>query len=145
MNGTFTTGFTGNAAFSLAVSGSAGLTLDAKGNIGLPLSINGGAGFPSAGLGRYVTISNAPTIYSQKGMGFVVGASGGPYIAGFGGEYNMMVDSQNDTAYHGGTFSASAGFFPTIVEIHGEVGYTWVFGCNYYDIAINAVDILIFD
>ena len=40
----------------------------------------------------------------------------------------------------GGTVSTTCGFYPTIVEVHGEANYTWVWGINKYDVAISVVD-----
>ena len=37
----------------------------------------------------------------------------------------------------------SDGFYPTIVEVHGEVGYTWVWGVNVYDVGIALIDLFI--
>jgi len=34
----------------------------------------------------------------------------------------------------------TAGLYPTVVEVHGEVGNTWVWGFNIYDVAIQIID-----
>ena len=60
-----------------------------------------------------------------------------------GAEYNMLVDTKNDKVYHGYTVSATYGIYPTIVEVHGEVRYTWVSGFNVYDAAISIIDLLL--
>ena len=141
-NETTSTGLTASAAIGIGVSASLGLTKDTKGNVGVAFTINGGGGFPSAGAGVYKSKSNAPTIYHQEGFGAVVGASGGPAVVAVGGEYNMTIDQDNNCVYHGATVSATYGFYPTIVEVHGEAGYTWVRGTNIYDAAIAFVEFL---
>ncbi len=141
-NITATIGLTGSAAFGGGASASIGLTEDTKGNIGLSLTVNGGGGFPNLGGGGFVSVNNTPTIYEQSGFGTVVGASGGPWVVAIGGEYNMLINQEEDRVYHGATISATVGLYPTIVEVHGEVGYTWVWGVNMYDIAINIADFM---
>ena len=141
-NITTTSGITGSAAFGGAVSISAGITRDTKGNIGLLVTTNGGGGFPSVGAGSFFSFNNAPTIYDQRGMGATVGASGGTGVLAVGGEYNMIIDQKNKKVYHGGTLSVTYGLYPTIVEVHGEVGNTWVWGFNIYDVAIGIVDFI---
>lgn len=89
-----------------------------------------------------VSGNNAPTIFDQGGMGTAVGASGGPAVIAVGADYNMVIDNKNGHTYHGGTVSVTCGLYPTIVELHGEVGYTWVRGFNVYDKAIQIVDFL---
>ena len=140
---TETVGVTGSAAFGVAASGAVGITRDNKGNIGIALSINIGGGFPSVGAGGYKTTTNAPNIYKQSGHGVTIGASGGPGVVAAGMEYNMLIDQEESCVYHGNTVSATYGFYPTIVEVHGEVGYTWVWGVNVYDVGIELVDLLI--
>jgi hypothetical protein len=135
-----TVGKTVSGAFGFAGSLSVGYTFDAKGNIGRSYTINGGGGFPSAGVGVFIAGNNAPTIYHQGGMGTAVGASGGPAAVAIGGDYNTLIDKANGRTYHGGTVSLTYGLYPTIVEVHGEVGYTIVRGFNIYDKAIQIVD-----
>ena len=142
-DGTVTFGATASGAFGFATSISVGYTVDAKGNIGSSSTISGGGGFPSAGVGLFIAGNNAPTIYHQGGMGTAVGASGGPAVFAIGGDYNMLIDKENGCTYHGGTVTASYGLYPTFVELHGEVGYTWVSGFNIYDRAIQIVDFLL--
>lgn len=142
-DGTETVGVTGSAAFGAALSGSLGITRDNKGNMGIALSFNVGGGFPSAGAGGYKTTTNAPNIYKQSGHGSTIGASGGPGVVAAGIEYNMLIDQEESCVYHGSTVSATYGFYPTIVEVHGEVGYTWVWGVNVYDVGIALIDLFI--
>ena len=132
-NGTITTGYTLSGAFGIGCSVSVGITRDRKGNIGVALTTNAGGGFPNASFGTFVSVTNAPTIYYQEGYGAVTGASVGPEIIAIGGEYNILIDKANDTVYHGGTVSVSAGILPACMEVHGEAGYTWVWGFNIYD------------
>ena len=141
-NITTTIGITGSAAFGGGVSASLGVTQDTKGNLGFALTTNGGGGFPNVGGGAFVSVNNTPTIYEQSGLGTVVGASGGPWVVAIGGEYNMLINQEKDRVYHGATISATAGLYPTVVEVHGEVGYTWVRGVNMYDIAIKIADFM---
>ena len=136
-DGTATIGVTCSAAFGAALSVSAGITYDMHGNIGLAATGNTGAGFPSAGVGLFISGSNAPNIYKQNGLGATVGASGGPAVVAVGAEYNMLIDQEAGTVYHGGTASATVGLYPTVVEVHGEVGYTGVIGFNVFDVLIN--------
>jgi len=139
---TATIGITLNGAFGVAASGTGGITFDSKGNIGLAFTINGGGGFPSAGIGGYLTFSDAPNIYKQNDLGAAVGASAGPGVVAIGAEYCMMFDTEEDAMYDGVTFSATVGLYPTIVEVHGEVGHTEVKGFNIFDALIGAVDLL---
>ena len=141
-DGTLTVGFTISGAFGVGVSYSTGVTLDQKGNVGFSGTINGGGGFPSAGAGGFASITNAPNIFKQEGLGFAIGGSGGPGVIAVGGDYNMLVDQAEGKTYHGGTFSATVGLYPTVVEVHGEVGTTKVRGCNIYDVLINIVDFI---
>ena len=140
---TATIGMTASGAFGVGGSVSWGITFDTKGNVGLAATGNIGGGFPSAGVGGFISFSNAPNIYKQSGLGVVVGASGGPGVVAVGAEYCMMIDQEEDTLYHGGTLSVSAGLYPTIAEVHGEVGYTSVVGFNVFDALIGVVDLLL--
>ena len=142
-NRTETIGVTASAAFGFSCSGSLGITFDAKGNIGLCGTINVGAGFPSAGVGGFTTITDAPNIYKQAGLGCVLGASGGPGKYAVGGEYTLMVDTSSDETYNGLTSSATVGLYPTFVEVHGEVGYTFVTGFNVFDLIIGFSDFML--
>jgi hypothetical protein len=137
-NGTGTIGITTSAAFGIGGSVSLGITFDEKGNIGIAGTFNAGGGFPSAGIGGFVTVTNAPNIYKQNGLGTVVGASGGPGVIAVGGEFSIMADTENCETYYGGTISATAGLYPTFIEIHGEVGCTSVVGFNVFD-AVMAI------
>ena len=74
-----------------------------------------------------------PQIMRQR-WGAVVGGSVGPEVIAIGGEYNILIDKTNNTVYHGGTVSATAGFYPACAEVHGEVGYTWIRGWNIFDL-----------
>ena len=141
-NVTTTAGGTASGAFGIGGSISLGVTKDTKGNVGLAFTLNGGGGFPSVGVGGYVSLNNAPTIYHQEGWGTVIGASGGPGVIAAGGEYNMLIDADNGCTYHGGTFSITYGLYPTVVEVHGEVGYTWVWGFNAYDVLIDMAEFM---
>ena len=140
---TSTVGVTANGAFGAAGSASLGLTEDTKGNVGISFTINGGGGFPSAGVGAFLSVNNAPTIYEQSGPGTTVGASGGPWAVAVGGEYNILINEEENCVYHGATFSGTVGLYPTIIEVHGEVGYTWVWGFNIYDVAISLADFML--
>ena len=122
---------------------SCGITFDEKGNIGIAATGNAGGGFPSAGVGGYINITNAPDIFKQQGLGTVVGASGGPGAVAIGAEYCLLVDSEGGNVYHGVTVSATAGLYPTVVEVHGEAGYTSVVGFNIFDALICVVDVMI--
>ena len=137
---TVTKGFTGSAALGGGASVSVGHTKDTKGNTGIAVTVNGGGGFPNLGVGRFISVNNAPTIYEQEGLGTAVGASGGPWAVAVGAEYNTLINQEAGQVYHGGTLSATFGFYPTVVEVHGEVGYTFVWGFNIYDVAISVVD-----
>ena len=139
---TTTVGLTGSGAFGVGGSVSMGVTFDTKGNVGGALTVNGGGGFPSLGVGGYGSVNDAPTIYYQEGWGVAVGASGGPGVIAVGGDYNILIDHANGCAYQGGTVSVTYGLYPTLVEVHGEVGYTWVKGFNIYDMAIVVVEFL---
>ena len=52
----------------------------------------------------------------------------------------MLIDQEVGTVYHGGTVSATLGLYPTVVEVHGEVGYTEVIGFNVFDVLIKVSD-----
>jgi hypothetical protein len=132
-DGTQTIGVTANGAFGVGASISGGITYDLKGNIGIAATYTSGGGFPSAGIGGFITTTDAPDIYKQRGLGAVVGASGGPGVIAIGGEYSLMADTETVDSYNGYTVSATIGLYPTPVEIHGEVGYTEVIGFNIFD------------
>ena len=142
-NITITKGITASASMGAGVSTSLGATVDTKGNIGMSITVNGGGGFPSAGIGEFISANNAPTIFEQGGLGATVGVSGGPWVVAPGVDYNMLINQENDCVYHGGTLSVSYGLYPTLVEVHGEVGYTWVWGLNIFDIAIDVADFML--
>ena len=137
---TLVIGGTANGAFGIAGSVSRGITIDTEGNIGYINTTNGGGGFPSAGAGLFVSVNNTPTIFAQAGLGTAVGGSGGPWVVAIGGDYNMIIDTKNAKTYHGATLNACYGFYPTFIELHGEVGYSWVDGINLFTVAIDAVD-----
>ena len=139
-NITTTSGFTGSAMFGGGVSGSLGVTKDTKGNFGIAITTNAGGGFPSVGAGMFSSVNNAPTIYEQEGLGTTVGASGSSGVVAVGGEYNIMINQATGDVYHGVTVSVTGGLYPTPVEVHGELGYTFIWGFNIYDVAIGAVD-----
>ena len=144
-DGAETIGLTINGAFGMAGSASLGFTFDAKGNIGLAGTINGGGGFPSAGIGGFITYSNAPNIYKQSGLGSTVGASGGPWVVAGGVEGCFMFDTEEGKTYTGITASATVGLYPTVVEVHGEVGYTEVVGFNVFDPLISIANWILGD
>ena len=95
--------------------------------------MNAGGGFPSAGIGGFITISNAPNIYKQSGLGAVVGASGGPWAVAVGIDGCFMFDTEEGQTYTGINVSGTVGLYPTVVEVHREVGYTEVAGFNIFD------------
>ena len=136
-NRTTAVGGTAAAAFGLSASLSLGYTSDTKGNVGIIIAGSIGGGFPSLGAGAFRSVNNAPTIHHQKGLGTSVGGSGGPGAIACGGEYNTIIDTKSDTVYHGYTETVTCGFYPTIVEVHGEASYSFVFGINLYDIGIG--------
>lgn len=141
--GTRTLGATASGAFGPAAAVSGGVAFDKKGNVGLVGTVNAGGGFPSASVGFFSSDTNAPSINHLQGHGSTTGASVGPGIVAIGGEYNLLIDSENNAVYHGGTASITAGLFPTFAEVHGEYGYTWVLNLfNVYDLAIIIVDFM---
>lgn len=142
-NGTGTIGITTSAAFGVGGSVSLGITFDARGNIGIASTFNAGGGFPSAGIGGFVTVTNAPNIHKQNGIGTVVGASGGPGVIAVGGEFSLIPDVEDCKTYYGGTISATVGLYPSIIEIHGEVGYTSVVGVNVFDAVMAVADAML--
>lgn len=107
------------------------------------LRTNGGGGLPSASAGAFASVNNTPTIYDQRGLGTAVGASGGPWLVAVGGDYNTLINQDKNCVYHGFTLAGTYGFYPTIVEAHGEAGYTWVWGFNKYDVAIDIADFML--
>ena len=139
-DGTVTVGFTIAGAFGLGGSYSTGITLDRKGNIGMAGTFNGGSGFPSAGAGGFATITNAPDIFAQEGLGTAIGGSIGPGAISVGGEYNQLIDAKENVTYHGGTIAVTVGLYPACFEWHGEAGYTRVLGYNVFDVMLNVVD-----
>ena len=138
--GTGTIGLTASAAFGGGGTISLGVTFDQKGNLGLVGTANAGGGFPTASIGAFASVSSATNIYKQSGLGTSVGASGGPGVIAVGGDYNIMIDQEEDKVYHGGSINASVGLYPTVVEVHGEVGYTEVIGFNVFDPVIFVAD-----
>ena len=59
-----------------------------------------------------------------------------------GDKGTVLLSPNNNKTYHGVTVSAGYGVYPTIAEVHGEVGQTWVAGYNIYDIMISLVYML---
>jgi RHS repeat-associated protein len=139
---TATIGGTLSGALFIAGSISGGVTADTKGNVGLSLNLNGGGGFPNISAGIFGSVNNAPTISDQAGLGTAVGASGGPWVIAAGCDYNILINQVNNCIYHGLTLTATYGIFPTIVEVHGEAGYTLVRGVNIFDVAISIADFM---
>jgi hypothetical protein len=60
-----------------------------------------------------------------------------------GGEYSLMIDKEAGETYNGITISATAGLYPTVVEVHGEVGYTTIGGFNVFDIFIGITNAML--
>lgn len=100
---------------------------DRKGNVGIIVSANTGGGTPSASLSKYKSKTNAPTIYHQKGTSAQIGGSI-DIGASLGLEYVVFPDSTTNDVYQGTTISTGFGVSCIPAEIHGEIGYSWVYG-----------------
>lgn len=108
------------------------MTKDRKGNVGIIVSANTGGGTPSASLSKYKSKTNAPTIYHQKGTSAQIGGSI-DIGTSLGLEYVVFPDSTTNDVYQGTTISTGFGVSCIPAEIHGEIGYSWVYGFNIYD------------
>lgn len=63
----------------------------------------------------------------RKGnVGIDIGAS-------LGLEYVVFPDSTTNDVYQGTTISTGFGVSCIPADIHGEIGYSWVYGFNIYD------------
>ena len=132
-SGTDSIGVNGSVAAGVAVSVSAGVTYDNQGNFGLYFTPAVGGGTPAIGTSISKTSTNAPTIYHQSGIGFQVGGSVTITGVAVGAEYVTFKSGTPGKLYHGITVSGSSGGLPW-VELHAEVGYSFVFGGNIYEI-----------
>lgn len=112
------------------------MTKDRKGNVGIIVSANTGGGTPSASLSKYKSKTNAPTIYHQKGTSAQIGGSI-DIGASLGLKYVVFPDSTTNDVYQGTTIST--GFVVSCIpaEIHGEIGYSWVYGFNIYNMIME--------
>ena len=120
-------GFAGTIAF--------GTTYDEEGNYGVFLTLSSGGGTPTFGISSFISKTNAPTIYDQRGWGTSMGGAVTPAVLPIcvGGEYNMLLDSNGEYAYSGVTMNAGIGVgLPG--EWHGTMDYTWVWGFNKKDL-----------
>ena len=139
--GTMVRGVEGSFAFGVRGSFSFGIATDNNGNVALVGSAAGGGGTPSAGVGAFVTKTNAPTIaelggrYVQGGGSYGEGMIGGGDISWFGPEGGNII-------YTGKTISVSVGAnIPVPGEIHGEVGKTKIFyRVNVFDVIQSYFD-----
>lgn len=139
-DGTSGAGINLSFAAGLAAGTSVGYTYDRKGNIGVFATVSGGGGFPSASASLLGNSTTAPDIYGQSGLGVNIGGSGSAKLS-VGGEYNILINTDKGIAYHGATVNAGIGFaIPSPVELHGEVGYTFVKGVNVYDLALGFLE-----
>lgn len=131
-NKTQTTGVNFSAAFGADISFSFGFTRDNKGNLGVVCTGCVGGGTPSASISAYKTITSAPNIYKQKGLSTQIGGSFSIKDISIGAEYVYFQDK--DDAYHGITFLCGIGIPGVSVEIHGEEGFSVVYGFNTFDV-----------
>ena len=132
-DGTRTFGINGSAAFGADVSGSVGITTDNKGNIGVIITGCTWGGTPNASASVYETMTTAPDIYKQRGMSTQIGGSADVSGVSVGAEYLFFQDSETNQIYHSGTVLAGIGT-PIPAELHGEIGYSYVYGFNVYDV-----------
>ena len=142
-NSTRTVGINGSAAFGGDVSGSLGITTDNKGNIGVIITGCTGGGTPIASASVYQTVTTAPDIYKQRGMSTQIGGSADVCGVSVGAEYSFFKDSETNKIYHSGTVLVGIGV-PIPAELHGEIGYSYVYGFNLYD-AIEDIYIIIME
>ena len=141
-NITTTTGYSWSAAFGVSAAHSIGITRDMKGNIGVIVTDGAGGGFPTASFNSFSTISTAPTIYEQEGLGFVTGGSVDVAGISVGGEYGLCKNPDTNEAYH--SFSVMGGVgAPIPAEFHGEVTHSRVYGINIYDQANELFDAIL--
>ena len=131
-NMTKTTGLNVSVAFGVDVSGSFGLTKDNKGNVGIVGTGCLGGGTPNASVSAFKTVTSAPDIYKQKGMSTQIGGSFTVMEIGVGGEYVYFQDK--DGAYQGVTVLGGIGVSAIPAEIHGEEGFSVVYGFNVFDV-----------
>ena len=143
--GTIMCGINLSAAVGVSLGFTFGYTYDYKGNIGFFATPSGGVGLPTIGASLVSTQTSAPDIYSQSGPGENAGGSGGEAVT-FGGEYNMLIDTEAGKTYHGLTLSVGTGLaFPSPVEFHCEKSTTYVAGISLFDLAIDILNSLRWD
>ena len=133
-SGTYSSGINVSLAWGGGGYASAGWAVDLNGNVGLVFSGGGGGGTPSVGLSRYHTTTNANDIYDLGGFSMQTGGSIDLGIS-VGGEYTMFQDGESGEIYQGVTVSGGISLPALVipVELHGEVGKSYVIGFNIKD------------
>jgi len=127
-------GYNASAAIGVDVSLSVGVTSDTKGNVGVIFTGCAGGGTPSAAFSAFGTINSSPDIFSQRGPSTQVGGSFDYSGVNVGGEYSFFQNYETNEIYQGLSIFGGIGV-PIPIELHGERGYSFVFGINIYDIA----------
>lgn len=130
---TYTSGVNGAASFGVGVSVSVGTTYDNNGNVGVIVTGAIGGGTPSASISAYKTETSAQNIYKQAGVSLQTGGSASIGLISFGAEYSLFPDTETSEVYRGGTALIGVSV-PIPAEIHGEIGYSFVWGFNVYDV-----------
>lgn len=111
--------------------------------MGLIVTPSAGGGFPAIGTARVWGVTNAPTIYDLSGWSGQVGGSINACGGSVGIETSFFANPQNGESYQGWAFMLGAkASLP--VEVHGTIGYTFVFGGNLFDILINSSNAISF-
>ena len=120
---------------SLALSGSisAGITMDGHGNIGVIRTVGGGGGMPSWSFSAYESVTNAPDIYEQRGLGVQTGGSLNAFGIGGGIDTSFSKNEKTGQNYYAVTMSFGLKGSVIPIEMHGQITKTAVYGFNIFE------------
>ena len=116
-----------NLGFGIGISVDVLRVTDTQGNKGWTLTVSFLGTTPNAGAGYQYQKTNADSINNLKGLSGGAGGSTGkiPWYIPSGGEYIGYHRSQ-EGGWEG--YNVTGGYQGIPIEIHGTIGYTWLFG-----------------
>ena len=140
VNVTISAGYTGGLSSGFwAFSGQVAQTIDGEGNLGLQVCGTAGlaTGTPGASVGRYWTITNAPSIKKLNDFGCAIGVTaqipGVPI--GLAVDINIIPDKEKDDVYWGVSVSVLAGLVG--YDFHVTLGNTRTLS------SVNLIEVLV--